>query len=82
MELHIGQLMAKRLHLMGSTLRDRSIHEKAQLVKAFADWGMGYLTDGTLTPNVYAIFDWEHVQMAHEMMRLNRNAGKIVLKVG
>lgn len=80
-ELNIVQLMKKRITLMGSTLRDRTDVEKARLVSEFVSWAMPHFGAGVLHPNVFAVMDWTEVDQAHDMMRQNLNAGKIVLKI-
>ena len=80
-ELNINQLMSKRLRLMGSTLRDRTIAEKSRLVSEFEGWAMPHFFAGALRANVHTVMNWDDVEMAHELMRNNQNAGKIVLKI-
>jgi putative PIG3 family NAD(P)H quinone oxidoreductase len=80
-ELTIGQLMTKRLRIMGSTLRDRTVEEKSRLIADFDGWAMSHFVVGALKANIHTILDWDEVESAHEMMRMNRNAGKIVLRV-
>ena len=80
-ELNIGQLMKKRLSLMGATLRDRTDAEKMRLVTDFESWAMPHFDAGALRPNIFTVQNWEDVGKAHDMMRQNLNAGKIVLKI-
>jgi putative PIG3 family NAD(P)H quinone oxidoreductase len=80
-ELNIGQLMSKKLRLMGSTLRDRTIAEKSHLIADFDGWAMSHVIAGALRPTVHTVLEWDDVQTAHDMMRQNLNAGKIVLRV-
>ncbi|MDZ4672158.1 MAG: NAD(P)H-quinone oxidoreductase [Phototrophicales bacterium] len=80
-ELNIGQLMSKKLRLMGSTLRDRTIEEKTQLIADFDGWAMSHVIAGALHPTIHTILEWDAVETAHDMMRQNINAGKIVLRV-
>ncbi|MCU0481364.1 MAG: zinc-binding dehydrogenase [Anaerolineae bacterium] len=80
-ELNINQLMSKRLRLMGSTLRDRTTDEKSHLIADFEGWAMPHFVGGALKATIHTIMDWEDVEKAHEMMRENHNAGKIILRV-
>ncbi|MCL4254122.1 MAG: NAD(P)H-quinone oxidoreductase [Anaerolineae bacterium] len=80
-ELNMGQLMKKRLSLMGATLRDRTNAEKMRLVMDFEGWAMPHFDAGALRPIVFTVMNWEDVDKAHDMMRQNLNAGKIVLKI-
>lgn len=80
-ELAIGALMARRLQVMGSTLRARSLEEKAAVTQAFGRELWPLLADGTLRPVVDRVFDLAAVADAHRYMEENRNCGKIVLRV-
>lgn len=80
-ELNINQLMSKRVRLMGSTLRDRTTAEKSRLVSEFEGWAMPHFFAGVLRTNIHTVMNWEDVEIAHEIMRQNQNAGKIVLKI-
>lgn len=80
-EINFGDIMAKRLSIMGSTLRNRTHERKADLVANFTQWAMPHLESGALKPNVWKVLPLDEVEAAHQLMRDNANAGKIVLKV-
>ncbi len=80
-EVNFGQIMAKRLTITGSTLRNRAHHRKTALIAAFAAWGLPLLQAGILKPNVWRIMALEEVASAHALMASNQNAGKIVLSI-
>lgn len=73
--------MKKRLHITGSTLRNRSIEYKNRLTRDFSDFALDKLSRGQLKPVIDKIFSWEEVRRAHRYMEENRNTGKIVLKI-
>src|SRR5690606_36369182 len=79
--LDIRRLMAKRAHLIGSTLRGRPLAEKARIRSSFIERFGAQLDDGRLKPVIDAIYPLAEVQRAHERMRENLNIGKIVLEV-
>jgi putative PIG3 family NAD(P)H quinone oxidoreductase len=80
-EVNLRALMAKRIHLLTSTLRDRSLDYKVQLTQEFASDLLPKFVDGQLRPVIDSTFDWTEVAEAHRRMENNENAGKIVLEV-
>jgi len=77
----IRRLMAKRAHLIGSTLRNRPLAEKVRIRNAFLERFWPSLEDGTLKPAIDVTFPLAEAHEAHDYMRENRNIGKIVLRV-
>jgi len=77
----LGQLFRKRGSLRTSTLRNRTLAYKRQLVAAFANDYLPLLQNKNLQPVIDSIHPWANVQEAHRHMENNRNTGKIVLRV-
>ncbi|RMF30179.1 MAG: NAD(P)H-quinone oxidoreductase, partial [Bacteroidetes bacterium] len=75
-------LLRKRLKLMGSTLRNRSLEYKIALTHAFKTFAWQGFADGTYRPVIDSVFPWTEVAQAHRRMEANLNQGKIVLRVG
>ena len=80
-EVSLRALMAKRAHLLASTLRNRSLDYKVQLTQEFASDVLPTFVDGQLRPVIDSTYDWTEVADAHCRMENNENAGKIVLQV-
>jgi tumor protein p53-inducible protein 3 len=80
-ELEIRDLMAKRLELIGATLRSRPVEEKVALKEAFLKRFGGDLTRGDIRPVIDRSFPIEQAEEAHKYMREKRNIGKIVLTI-
>ena len=80
-EVSFRQIMDKRLTISGSTLRNRTIEQKADLTAAFSAWGWPLLESGVLRPTVWRALPLEQVAQAHALMADNQNAGKIVLTI-
>jgi tumor protein p53-inducible protein 3 len=78
-EIDFRTIMAKRLSIMGSTLRNRTQERKADLIRRFGEWALPLFRDGTLRPTVWQTLPLEQVADAHDLMRNSSNAGKIVL---
>jgi len=77
----LRDLMAKRVHLLATTLRNRSLDYKIQLTQEFASDVLPKFVDGTLQPVIDSTMEWTQVADAHRRMEANANAGKIVLRV-
>lgn len=78
-EVNFRELMLKRLSIMGSTMRNRSAERKTALVQNFWAWAEPHFESGRLQPTIWKTYPLERVADAHDAMRDNRNAGKIVL---
>lgn len=79
--LSIYALTAKRLELIGATLRARPLAEKVALRDAFLERFGDDLASGRIAPVIDRTFRVEDVEDAHAHMAANRNIGKIVLLV-
>jgi putative PIG3 family NAD(P)H quinone oxidoreductase len=80
-ELALGAVVAKRLQLVGSTLRTRSPAEKAQIVRGFLDRFGAALDAGRLRPIVDRVLPLERAQEAHDVVDRSEHFGKLVLAV-
>lgn len=78
---NVGQIVWKRLKVMGSTLRARSIAYKIALTKEFVETIYPSFKNGNLSPVIHQVYDWTEVSEAHRMMERNENAGKLILKI-
>ena len=82
-EIDLSQLLAKRLHVVGSVLRSRSLEEKIAVTKAFAADVVPLLAQGKLRPVVDSEFDFtqQQVQAAYRRLESNESFGKVVLRI-
>ena len=80
-ELNLMTVMAKRLRLTGSTMRPRTIEEKAAIRDALAAEVWPAFGSGRLKTHVHAVFPLAQVAEAHRLMESSRHIGKIVLQV-
>ncbi len=72
-------ILRKRLTVMGSTLRSRSLDYKISLTKDFAELCLPLFNKEALSPVIDSTFDWENTEEAHQRMQDNKNTGKIIL---
>jgi putative PIG3 family NAD(P)H quinone oxidoreductase len=78
----LAPILRKRLRIMGSTLRARSLEYKTTLTEAFRRQCWPAFAAGELFPVVDSIYDWNDVAAAHRYMEGNHNQGKIVMSIG
>lgn len=79
-EFDLSIALRKRLRIIGTVLRGRSVEEKAEATKLFADQVVPLLADGTLVPNVDKVFPAGKVRDAHGYLESNESFGKVVLE--
>jgi NADPH:quinone reductase len=78
-EIDLMPMMLKRLTLTGSTLRPRTIEEKAAICRALEKKVWPLIESGTLKPHIHATFPLHQAADAHALMETSRHIGKIVL---
>lgn len=78
-EVNFMPVMLKRLTLTGSTLRPRSIEEKAALAAALEAKVWPLLDAGRVKPPIDKVFPLEQAADAHALMEKSSHIGKIVL---
>lgn len=89
-EMDLAQLLFKRLHLEGTTLRSRSLEYQSHLVQGFVGTGMlDKLANASSHEHkgdahhiqIHEVLDWEQIKEAHDTMAANKNTGKIVMTI-
>jgi NADPH:quinone reductase-like Zn-dependent oxidoreductase len=80
-ELNMGQVLGKRLRIIGSTLRTRPVAEKIAITRRFEAEVWPKLIDGRLRPIIDIAFLIAEAQAAHEYVREDRNIGKVILEM-
>jgi putative PIG3 family NAD(P)H quinone oxidoreductase len=78
-EVDMSLLMRKRLTLTGSTLRPRSVGQKAEIAAALRERVWPLLDAGRVRPVVHATFPLADAAAAHRLMEGSTHIGKIVL---
>ena len=79
--LTLEPLMRKRLTLTGSTLRPRSIPEKAAIAESLRREVWPKLVEGSVRPVIHATFPLAEAASGHALMESSRHIGKIMLRV-
>lgn len=75
----LGRMLVKRLRLMGSVLRARSIAEKDDIIAGMRQTVWPLFDEGRIQPLVDATFPVDQVAKAHELLRSNQTFGKVLL---
>jgi putative PIG3 family NAD(P)H quinone oxidoreductase len=78
-EINMGMVLIKRLTLTGSTLRSRSVAQKAAVADAVRKNVWPLLTAGKVRPVIFATFPLAEASEAHRLMETSNHIGKIVL---
>ena len=81
-ELKLAPLLTRRLRVIGSTLRGRSVDEKAALIDRFAARFGEALAGGRLRPVIDRVVPLDHAEDAHAALAAREVFGKIVLRIG
>ncbi len=80
-ELKLNTLLTKRLTVTGSTLRSRTVGEKAAIADAVRSNVWPLLESGRVHPVIHATFPLAEAAAAHALMESSNHIGKIVLTV-
>jgi NADPH:quinone reductase len=80
-EINMGLVLTKRLTLTGSTLRSRTVAQKAAVADAVRKNVWPLLASRRVRPIIYATFPLAEASEAHRLMETSNHIGKIVLTV-
>ena len=74
-------IMVKRLTVTGSTLRPRSVADKAAIAASLREQVWPLLESGQVKPVIHATFPIAEAPQAHALMETSQHIGKIMLAV-
>lgn len=80
-ELSLGALLAQRLSIAGSTLRSRTIAQKAAVVDALRNRVWPKIEAGAIRPVIDTVFPMDRAEEAHSLIASNETFGKVVLEI-
>ena len=81
-EVNVLPIMMKRLTITGSTLRPRTVDQKAEIADELRKHAWPLLEDATVRPIIDAVFPMDQVQEAHKRLESGSHIGKILLQIG
>ncbi len=80
-DLNLAMLLLRRLRVIGSTLRARSVADKAEIVSRFLERFGSALAAGRIKPVIDRILPLERAAEAHRVVQSSVHFGKVVLRV-
>ncbi|HKP23239.1 MAG TPA: NAD(P)H-quinone oxidoreductase [Dongiaceae bacterium] len=78
-EINFANVMVKRQTITGSTLRPRSVAQKAAIAQALEEKVWPLVAAGEVLPQIHATFPLEQAAEAHRLMETSAHVGKIML---
>lgn len=80
-ELSLNLILMKRLKLIGTSMRSRTLEEKIALTKRFERELLPFIANQELEANLDCTMPFEQIVQAHKMMEADANFGKIVMVI-
>ena len=80
-EINLNTVLSKRLTLTGSTLRIRSVAQKALVAEGVRRNVWPLIAEGRVKPVIHATFPLAQASEAHRLMESSQHIGKIVLTI-
>lgn len=80
-EVELYKILRKRLHIIGTVLRARSLEEKIALATTFGQDVVPLLASGSVQPVIDSVFPLEQIANAHRRLESNETFGKVVLTI-
>jgi len=74
-------IMIKRLTFTGSTLRPRTVAQKAAIAQELLNHVWPLIESGKVKPVIHATFPLKDAKLAHQLMESSKHIGKIMLEV-
>ena len=80
-EINVGLILTKRLTLTGSTLRSRTVAQKAAVADGVRQNVWPLIESGKVKPVIFRTFPLAEAAEAHRLMESSNHIGKIVLTI-
>jgi len=80
-DIDMGQVLRRRLHITGSTLRPRPVAFKAAIARQLREHAWPLFAQGKIKPVVHKVLPLAQAAAAHALMESSTHVGKIVLQV-
>ena len=80
-EIDLGYVLRRRLQIIGTVLRSRSLEERAAITRRYQEQIEPLLIAGQIVPIIDRLFPLRDAAAAHRYMEADKNFGKIVLDV-
>ena len=80
-QLALRSVLTRRLRLIGSTLRSRSLEEKQRILGELVERLWPEFESGRIKPVVHAELPIQEAEAAHRILQNRENSGKVVLTI-
>ena len=80
-EIDLGHVMRRRLRVIGSVLRSRSLEEKEAIREGFERRFWPDLISGEIRPVIDRTVSIEDVEAAQDVLSRNENIGKVIMTI-
>lgn len=80
-DIDLRSLLTRRLRLIGSTLRSRSVDQKARIMNELSEKVWPLFASREIEPIVHSIFPIQEAEKAHAVLARRENIGKVLLQV-
>ena len=80
-EIDLGQLLEKRISIIGTTIRNRPLIERNAITASTVAHVWPLIEKSDVKPVIDQYLSWEDVAKAHEVLQEHRNIGKVVLVI-
>jgi NADPH:quinone reductase len=80
-ELDARFMLSKRLTVRGTVLRARSLDEKIQVTRLFAQEVVPLFARGVLRPTIDSTFQLADIAKAHARLESNESTGKVIIEI-
>lgn len=80
-EFDLGQVLGKRMKIMGTVLRARPLEEKILVAQAFAAEVVPLFLRKVLRPMIDSEFEIDDIQAAHRRLESNESFGKVIIRI-
>jgi putative PIG3 family NAD(P)H quinone oxidoreductase len=81
-ELDLGRMMMRRLRVIGSTLRARSVDAKSAVMDQLRRRVWPRIAAGEIRPVIDTVLPLEQAEAAHALLASDGTFGKVVLRIG
>lgn len=80
-DVDLYQILGKRLHVIGTVMRARSLPEKIATAANFTERVVPLLANESIQPVIDSVFPLEQIAAAHRRLESNETFGKVVLSL-
>jgi putative PIG3 family NAD(P)H quinone oxidoreductase len=80
-ESNLAALLVRRLQVVGSTLRARTVADKAAIVSRFVERFGAAVAEGRIKPVIDRVLPLAEAAAAHRIVQASEHVGKVVLRV-